>query len=83
MFVTGRPHWKFVSYRRHYPPLIVDVEPDEDFQKNLAEALFLFCNDLQQAYDYLVELNGGPPPKREPMVFAHEMRNQEHEEIIP
>ncbi len=74
MFVTGRKQWTFLSYRRHYPPLIVHAVPDEEFQESLASALMLFCNDLQQSWDYLVELNGGPPPRRIPMTFSDEIR---------
>ena len=87
MFVTGFKNWKFVSYRRHLPPLILDAEPKEEFQKNLAEALFIFCNDFDQAWEYLLEQNGGPPPKRVPMTFADDIRRGANyadlNEVIP
>lgn len=50
MFVTGRKWWKFVSYRKRFPALVVTVERDEalmlkigavvsDFQSKLAIAV--------------------------------------------
>lgn len=75
MLVTGRPWWKFMSYRRGYPSLILKIERDERFQEILRVALEAFTGTFDRAWDRLIELNGGPPPKREPMVFAHEMRH--------
>lgn len=50
LYVTGRPYWRFVSYRRRFPALVVEVKRDEvimgmidgvvkDFQKQLAAAV--------------------------------------------
>lgn len=61
MFVTGRPRWRFLSYRRHFPPLLLTVERDETIQEQLAEALALFLARLHEANKRLEELNGGPP----------------------
>lgn len=61
MYVTGRKHWKFVSYRRTFPQLVVDVEFDEDKQAVIQEALALFNNRLGEAKTRLCNLNGGPP----------------------
>ncbi|MES2366987.1 MAG: lambda exonuclease family protein [Pseudomonadota bacterium] len=74
LYVTGLQKWYFVSYRRHYPDLIVQVEPDEEFQANLAEALEAFNEHLALAWERLVELNQGPPPRRIPMTFSDEIR---------
>lgn len=82
MLVTGRPWWKFVSYRRRMPALVKLVERDEHIQEILDVALTEFLKRLDDGWERLVEMNGGPPPKREPMVFAHEMaRTPEEEEM--
>ncbi len=64
MFVTGRPCWTFLSYRRHFPPLVLTVERDEEIQEKLAEALALFLAKFQTARERLEEINGGPPRRR-------------------
>lgn len=74
MFVTGRPTWRFVSYRRHLPPLILLVHRDDEIQAVLFEALAGFLERFDNGMRRLIELNGGPPPKRVPMVFADEIQ---------
>jgi hypothetical protein len=64
MFVTGRPWWKFLSYRRHFPALEVMVERDEEIQEVIGEALRLFLERFDSAMALLKELNGGPPTGR-------------------
>lgn len=61
MFVTGAPCWTFMSYRRKFPPLVLIVERDEEIQEAIEEALSLFCDRLDRAYEHLVNLNHGPP----------------------
>jgi len=39
MYVTGRPWWKFVSYRRKFPAFVLKVERDEKICAVIAEAL--------------------------------------------
>lgn len=39
MFVTGRAWWKFVSFSRQFPALVVHVERDEVIQKAIGEAV--------------------------------------------
>lgn len=39
MFVTGRRWWKFLSYSRQFPALVVHVERDEAIQSALRAAL--------------------------------------------
>ncbi len=50
MYVTGAPWWKFMSYNRHCPPLILTVERDEEIQKKIAEALASFNASFDAAY---------------------------------
>jgi len=76
MYVTGRAWWKFVSYRRHFPPLILTIERDEDVQELIGKALAAFHQRFEYGWGELIALNEGPPPKREPMTFAHEFRSE-------
>lgn len=65
MYVTGRSYWKFVSYRRRFPPLVVTVFRDEKIIEVIDEAVQLFSARLERAFQRLCERNGGPPPKQE------------------
>lgn len=73
MYVTGRPWWKFLSYRRNMPALLLHIERDEEIQENIASALGNFLAQFDKAMQRLTEINGGPPrrfvkhaPKPEP-----------------
>lgn len=48
MYVTGRPYWKFVSYSRKLPPLVLHVERDEKIQAAIREALTAFLARLDE-----------------------------------
>jgi hypothetical protein len=48
LYVTGFKFWDFVSYAPEIKPLIVRVFPDNNFIALLAEALHLFCCDLDR-----------------------------------
>lgn len=39
MFVTGFSRWTFLSYRRNYPPFIIQVERDEKIISQIAAAV--------------------------------------------
>ena len=56
--------WKFLSYRRNFPPLLVTVERDDEVMEKIHDALTIFLNTFKQAMDLMIEINGGPPPKR-------------------
>lgn len=61
MFVTGAKQWKFLSYCRHFPPLAITVERDEEFHENLWMALDKFAQELEAGFATLTRKNGGPP----------------------
>lgn len=42
MLVTGLPRWKFVSFSRHFDPLVLTIERDEKIQTILRESLVWF-----------------------------------------
>lgn len=63
MYVTGRPWWRFVSYHRRLPMLILTVQRDEEKQAIIAEALTMFLAYYDDAYNRLCDINGGPPAR--------------------
>jgi hypothetical protein len=42
LYVSGRAWWKFLSYSRQFPALVVHVEPDPKLQDAIAGALEVF-----------------------------------------
>jgi hypothetical protein len=79
MFVTGRPLWEFVSYRRHFPVLRLIVSEDKEVTGRFASVLGAFLERLDASFERLCELNGGPPrgaahkPQPEPTLDPDEV----------
>lgn len=46
LWITGRKWWDFCSYSPGLPPLIVRVEPDEQYIATLSEAIEAFNSEL-------------------------------------
>lgn len=64
MFVTGRSTWKFMSYRRNFPPLILTAHRDEKIMTAFQEALNDFFESFDDGMRKLIALNGDlPNPK--------------------
>jgi hypothetical protein len=63
MFVTGRKWWKFLSYRRRLPALVLTVERDEEIMETISETIEAFIDRFDSAMDRLIEINGGPPKR--------------------
>lgn len=61
LFVTGLPAWRFVSYRRGFPPLVLEVERDEEICETISNALALFQEQLEEGKGRMIEINGEPP----------------------
>jgi hypothetical protein len=59
LFVTGRKWWKFVSFSRHFPALVLHVEPIPAFQDALREALAQFTADFDDKLARIQELTKG------------------------
>lgn len=76
MYVTGFNQWIFLSYHRSFPKLLVTVKRDEQLQTKISKAVNCFREMFDAAWKQLVDLNGGPPPPREPMVFASDAQQQ-------
>lgn len=49
MFVTGRDNWRFLSYSRFFPPLLITVHRDPKAQEAIATALDLFWDRFTAA----------------------------------
>ena len=59
MFVTGRSSWRFLSYRRGFPALVLTVDRDEAIQGAIGDALGAFLERFEAGKNRLKELNGG------------------------
>lgn len=64
MFVTGFKEWRFLSYRRRFPNLVLTVERDDKIQAALKQALGEFLQKFDAALKRMEEINGGPKPLR-------------------
>lgn len=53
LLVTQRKWWKFISYNRNFPPLLLTIVPDPAFQLALQTELDRFLVDAGKAYDRL------------------------------
>lgn len=56
MFVTGRPKWTFFSYRRNFPPFVIEIQRDQEICERIAKAIQKFYNIYQEGAAALDEL---------------------------
>ena len=61
LYVTQFPQWRFLQYRRGFPPLVLTVERNEEIQEKIHDALTAFLEKFESAKSRLIEINGGPP----------------------
>ena len=82
MFVTGRPRWKFLSYSRQFPSLVVEVKRDEKIQAVFREATESFYAKFDEKLDWLMKEKEA---QEAPMKAAYEekIRNWEKTGVIP
>jgi len=64
LYVTGAKSWHFLSYRRNFPPLLIEVKPDESAFAAFKSALTAFNAAFDEGLAKLVKLNGGAPSPR-------------------
>lgn len=83
MFVTGFKEWKFLSYRRHFPPLILTVKRDEAAQEAIAKAVTAFLASFDDAMLQMERINGAPRPKLVRPQFSPETEKESDQGIIP
>jgi hypothetical protein len=68
LWVSGFKQWRFLSWCKDFPHLAVSVEPNAELFAVMESAVSDFNARLDAAFAKLVELNGGPPPKRKPFI---------------
>lgn len=61
LFISGFQSWRFFSHCRNFPPLMLVIERQQDIMEKIEEGMADFTALLNNYYDRLVELNGGPP----------------------
>lgn len=59
MFVTGRKWWKFMSYSRSFPPLLVHVERDEKIITAIHAAAYSLIAEIDVKFDLVTAMDGG------------------------
>lgn len=64
MYVMECDEWRFVSYCRGFPSLVVTVEVDPNIIETISDAVSDFHERMRTAWATLIERNGGEPPKR-------------------
>lgn len=55
MYVTGRSEWRFMSYRRKFPPFIIITKRDEEIMGKIEKAIDRFTSSLRAAMETLKE----------------------------
>jgi hypothetical protein len=83
MLVTGRPWWKFLSYRRGFPKLLLTITKDDEIQQKISAAVYDFLVLFEAGWKKLCERNGGPPPKRKVFVPSPESEDNPYVDINP
>jgi len=58
MYATGRSSWKFASYCRLFPALIIDVPRDEQIMDAIHDAIASFNDRLESGFEQLTALKG-------------------------
>lgn len=56
LYVTGRKWWRFVSWRRRFPPLMIQVERDEEIMESIDAVVKDFHFKLNEAVAKLKSL---------------------------
>ncbi len=51
MFVTGFKRWMFISYRRGFPALVLEIQRDEKAMSAIANAIDSFHSDFDRAME--------------------------------
>lgn len=58
MFVTGYQRWTFMSYRRKFPPFILEVQRDEEIITKIMAAVDRFHEQLDYALEQIKQYEG-------------------------
>lgn len=66
LLVTGLPRWRFLSYCRGFPPLLLTIEANAEIQAGILAAVTAFQTKLDEAWAAIETRNGGPPVRFQP-----------------
>lgn len=83
LWVSGFKQWQFLSWCKDFPHLAVTVEPNAELFSIMESAVTDFNARLDSAFAKLVELNGGPPPKRKVFVPSPETEDNPYVDLMP
>mgnify|MGYP006921371745 FL=1 len=64
MYVMGCDEWRFVSYCRGFPALVVTVMRDLETMILVSRAVQYFREKMEWSWSEMIKCNGGEPPKR-------------------
>ncbi len=56
MFVTGFKKWKFVSYRRGFPALVLEIQWNQKAMDQIAQAVYNFHADFEYAMQRILNI---------------------------
>ncbi len=70
MFVTGAPYWKFVSFHRVLPPLVLRIERDEKIIATIGEAVAAFGKEFDAKHDKIMALRNAENAAKEAAYYA-------------
>ncbi len=57
MYVTGYDRWMFMSYRRKFPPLILEVQRDEEIITKIHLAVNKFTEEIEAAREQIAQMD--------------------------
>lgn len=86
MLVTGAPWWKFVSYRRGFPPLVKTVYRDENVMSVMQTTMDGFLERLEDSVQRIEEMAGRNRPKKytlAPEPAVNQPEPEYHEGLVP
>lgn len=72
LWVTGFDLWKAFFYSRRIPSLNCPVERQDKIMATIQQAVDDFWGQFDLMWPKWVEKNGGPPPKRKPLILTPE-----------
>jgi hypothetical protein len=81
LWVSGFKHWLFMAWCKDLPHLAITVEPDQAIVSTIEEAVRDFNARMDAGFAKLLELNGGPPPKRRAFVPSPESEDNPYVEV--
>ena len=59
LYVTGYPRWIFMSYRRKFPPFVIEIERDDEINAKIDDVVEDFCAKLADAKNRMAFLQAG------------------------